>query len=385
MNKKILLVDDDSNILSAYTRILRKNFELFTAQSGFEGLEILQKEGPFATIISDFLMPKMNGIQFLSRARKISPDTVRIILTGQADMQAAIDAINEGNIFRFLTKPCSPEDLIKHLDIAIEQYRLLNAERELLDQTFKGTIKILIDILSIINPLAFSQLERIRDLSINLAERSGMKSMWEIEIAILLSQIGCVTVPEEILKKKRQGEKLNENEEKIYFSHPQVAKELLLNIPRLEEIAEAIAYQLEPYNKNDFSLDNKTGKDIPLIARILKVVYDFDELLSRGINKTRALEILHNNANSYDPYILKLLEAQIMNLNKAFIAKTIPLKELLPGMVLADDIKDNNSIVLIPHLHVITELLKMRLFNYASLGTAPEEIKILQVVKKSLV
>jgi len=131
MNKKILFVDDEINVLHGYRRNLRSLFDVHIAQSGEEALKIISEQDDFAVIISDYRMPEMDGIELLHKVRDISPDTIRIILTGYADMQIAIEAINEGNIFRFLTKPISNDKLINTINDALEQYRLITTEKEL--------------------------------------------------------------------------------------------------------------------------------------------------------------------------------------------------------------------------------------------------------------
>ena len=130
MTNKILFVDDDANLLASFRRQLRKQFQIETALGGLEGLELVDQNGPYAVIVSDFRMPHMDGIEFLARVREIAPDTVRIMLTGNADMQAAIQAVNEGNIFRFLTKPCAVDLLGESLNTGIEQYQRTTRERE---------------------------------------------------------------------------------------------------------------------------------------------------------------------------------------------------------------------------------------------------------------
>ena len=130
MTDKILFVDDDTNLLAAFRRQLRKQFHLETASGGREGLKLVEKNGPYSVIVSDFRMPNMDGIEFLSRVREIAPDTVRIMLTGNADLQAAIHAVNEGNIFRFLTKPCSADILGESLATGIAHYQHVMKERE---------------------------------------------------------------------------------------------------------------------------------------------------------------------------------------------------------------------------------------------------------------
>ena len=134
MNEKILCVDDEPNILEAYRRTLRKRFELDVACGGEEALQAIAQRGPYAVLVADMRMPGMNGVELLAKVRQIAPLTVRMMLTGNTDLQTAIDAVNQGHIFRFLTKPCSPEDFANALEAGLEQHRLLTAERQLLTQ-----------------------------------------------------------------------------------------------------------------------------------------------------------------------------------------------------------------------------------------------------------
>jgi hypothetical protein len=115
-------------------------------------------------VVSDLQMPGMDGITLLSSLRKVSPDTVRVLLTGHADVDAAIAAVNEGNIFRFLRKPCPPGALLRALEASVEQYRLITAERVLLEQTLRGSLKTLTDILAFVNPVAFGRAIRSRKI-----------------------------------------------------------------------------------------------------------------------------------------------------------------------------------------------------------------------------
>lgn len=114
MADRVLCVDDDPNILEGYKRQLRKEFELATAVGPEQGLRMVTEQGPFAVVVSDLQMPGMNGIDFLAQVRTHEPDTVRMLLTGNAELQAAIDAINQGQIFRFLTKLVCRRRLLMH-------------------------------------------------------------------------------------------------------------------------------------------------------------------------------------------------------------------------------------------------------------------------------
>jgi DNA-binding NtrC family response regulator len=131
MTKKILCVDDDPNLLHALARQHGRRFDIHTALGCENGILALKDDGPFAVVISDLRMPGIDGIRFLSLVRRVSPDTVRIILTGQDDLQSELEAVNEGKVFQFLTKPCPPERLAQSFESALEQYRLIAAEREL--------------------------------------------------------------------------------------------------------------------------------------------------------------------------------------------------------------------------------------------------------------
>jgi response regulator RpfG family c-di-GMP phosphodiesterase len=382
MKEKILLVDDDPNILSSYERTLHGNFQVFTSQSGTEGMSIINKQGPFSVVVSDYRMPIMDGIKFLSKVKIQAPDTIRIMLTGQADLQLAVNAVNEGNIFRFLSKPCSPQLFLSTLTSAVEQYRLVTAEKELLDNTLKGSIKVLVDILSIINPFAFSQALRLRSLAKKLAIRLHVIQPWEIEIAALLSQIGCVTIPSEILSKKYEGEQLMDYENVMYLKHALTGKKLLENIPRMETIAEGIAYQFKYFDGTGFPDDQRKGVEIPLAGRILKAIIDYDNLIANGKPSREAFDIMKKNGKLYDPFIMEALEAEILSTIEGFVVKSLPLKDLLIGMVLADDIKNNSGLVLIPKDFEISEAFKARLLNYASIGTVQEPIKVLELIEK---
>ncbi len=376
MKPKILLVDDEDHVLSGYRRNLRHKFTILTANSGQLGLAKIKEEGPFSVIVSDFKMPEMNGNQFLSKVKTLSPDTVRIMLTGYADLSTTIEAVNEGNIFRLLTKPCSIEKLISSINEGVRQYNLITAEKVLLDKTLKGTIKMLIEILSTVNPAAFSRSSRFQKFIPQISSLLNVHNIWELEIATLLSQIGLVTMPADLLEKKFSGEELPEEHEYIYNSHPSVGKSLLINIPRLENIAEAIYYQFSSFTSEDELA--KSGEALPLISRILKVLNDFDNYVTSGLSFEDAYDKLKEHEEQYDPNVLIALDASIAGVYQNLSLITVAVKDVEPGVVAASDIKDKNGFVLITKGAEITEMLKMKLMNYVKMGSVNETIKVLK-------
>jgi response regulator RpfG family c-di-GMP phosphodiesterase len=283
MTKKILCVDDEPHILQGYERALRKNFEIYTAVGGAEAISMIEKAGDFAVVVSDMRMPGMDGIQFLRRAREIAPEIVRIVLTGIADQQTAVDAVNEVNIFRFLSKPCPPEILAGALEAGLEQYRLITAEKQLLGETLGSSLQVLIEMLAMVNSTAFSRATHVKRLAASIAKRLNIGDIWEVEVAAMLSQIGCVAVPEEVLLKIAEGKPLEKNDLRLYSNHPQIGRDLIGRIPRMERVSEIIAHQNMRFN--DYTQPEPIHEQAPLTiigSRILKAALDFDRLLDFG-------------------------------------------------------------------------------------------------------
>jgi len=363
MNKRILFVDDEANVLSSFKRQLRQRFEVETALGGQRGLEAVENGGDFAVVVSDMRMPGMDGVQFLARVREIAPDTVRMMLTGHADQQTAIQAINEGNIFRFMTKPCPPDVMLKSLEAGVEQHRLITAEKELLEKTLHGSVKVLTDVLSLVNPKAFGRAARVRRLVRQLLEHLEVEKSWPIELAATLSQVGCVTVPEDALDKVYKGYALDEEEERVFRTHPQIGHDLIANIPRLETVAEIIAYQEKGYDGSGPPANGKTGKQIPIGARILKVALDFDTLISAGKSRNEALREIRKRAGKYDPSVVGAL-VEVTKVEPKYEVKSVNVQDLKPGMILARDVRTESGMLVTTRGQEVTVALRERLLNF---------------------
>ena len=300
MTKRILCVDDDSNILLGYQRALRK-YQIEVALGADEALAAITSRGPYAVVVSDMRMPRMNGVELLARVKDIAPDTVRMMLTGNSDQETALEAVNEGHIFRFMTKPCPADVFGKTLEAGLAQYRLIVAERELLSNTLGGSIKMLTDVLSLVCPTAFGRASRVRGLARKMAQALGENELWVIEIAAMLSQIGCVAIPEETLARFYRGEELSRSEAEEFAVHPLVGRDLLQNIPRLEAVAEVVAYQEKRFDGQGPPPDDRRGTAIPLGSRILKVALDFDSLVSAGGTHAMAVAELKTSCGLVRP------------------------------------------------------------------------------------
>jgi response regulator RpfG family c-di-GMP phosphodiesterase len=372
MPERVLFVDDDPNILAGFQRQLRKTFAVETALGGEQGLEMLSERGPFSVIVSDLRMPVMDGIQFLSRVRQAAPDSVRIMLTGNADLHAAIDAVNEGHIFRFLTKPCEPQALINALAAGIRQYQLICAERELLEKTLRGSLKVLVEILELTNPEAFGRATRITRFVKKVARAMQVPNLWQIETAAALSQIGCVILPEEALKKLYRGEQLTGEEAQLFAMHPSIASDLLSHIPRMETVAQIIVNQEKSFDAPDSADD----REVALGARILKTVLDFDRIHANNISDGDALEILISRTGRYDPNVLTAMQ-MVLGVEPGYEKMELPLSEFKDGMILNGDIFLQNGRLLVAKGYRINLTLRERIKNFAVKPGIMEPIQVL--------
>ncbi|SMC24255.1 Response regulator c-di-GMP phosphodiesterase, RpfG family, contains REC and HD-GYP domains [Desulfacinum hydrothermale DSM 13146] len=380
MAEKILFVDDDAHILSSFKRTLRKHCAMDTALGPEEGLRAVQGRGPYALVISDLRMPVMDGIQFLTKVRTISPDTVRMILTGNADLQAAMDAVNQGNIFRFLTKPCPPETLLQAIQAGVHQHRLIRAEKELLEKTLRGAIQVMADVLSLVNPEAFGRASRVRRYARAMGRNLGVDKLWQLETAALLSQIGCVILTEETIQKIIKAQPLTAEEQQLYSMYPSVGADLISKIPRLQEVSEIIAYQEKHFDGSGIPKDDRYGDSIPLGARILKVVLDFDTLESAGLPRASAILQMKKRHGWYDPQVLRALE-NVLGDEARFEVREIEIPDLKLGMIVGEDVVSLKDVLLIKKGQEITPALLERLKNFAKTVGVKEPIRVLIPVR----
>lgn len=374
--EKILLVDDEPNVLEAFRRQLRKRYDVHTAVSGQEGLKKVAEDGPYAVIVSDMRMPVMDGIAFLMAVRQAAPESVRMMLTGNADQQTAIDAVNRGAIFRFLTKPCPPDVMISALNAGIEQYSLVTAEKELLEKTLKGSINTLVDILTLANPVAFSQAVRLQNYAIQVIEMLHLKAAWQYEIAALLASVGFITVPTETIEKYWAGESLTSHESEMIAAIPQVTGMLLANIPRLSLVS-AMITQRDTVYKTPLDLKSEDHNEMIRIgANLLRTLTDFDILLLRGHEPAGAIREMSRHSERYDGALLNLLD--IIRLpRQQNVVRYVPIKDLRRGMVLDADICNASGILVIPKGYKINEMTWGRLKNFLSIREGEATVRVL--------
>jgi response regulator RpfG family c-di-GMP phosphodiesterase len=369
MLKRILCVDDEPNILKAFERQFHRRFEMQTALGAKAGLRMIAEEGPFAVVVSDLRMPEMDGVRFLARVRQLAPDTVRVMLTGQADLAAAISAVNQGQVYQFLTKPCPP-DLFAHvLDDALERHRHITAERELLEQTLRGSIGVMSEILCLVSPVAFSRAERIRRYVLHIARELSLADQWQFELAAMLSQVGCVAMPPDILQKYYDGQSLDPAEQALFSSHARIARDLLAKIPRLEDVAEMVAHQETPWKEAE-----SPPASVKIGAHLLRVAMAFDELVTRGATPEAALEEMRERG--VRPLRLVDALANVQVARAAGEVREVALSQLKTGMITSRGVYLKTGILLIAEGQEITDPALARLRTFAATVGIEEPIGV---------
>jgi response regulator RpfG family c-di-GMP phosphodiesterase len=326
-------------------------------------------------------MPEMNGVELLTKVREVAPDTVRVMLTGNADQLTATDAVNKGRIFSFLNKPCEPETLRFTLEAAIKQYEMVTMERELLEGTLAGSVKVLGEVMSMIDPVSFGRGQKLRDSVRIFGKWLGLASTWQYEMAALMAGIGLVSVPPMILRKLEQGMDLSFREREMVENAPQIGHDMLVNIPRLETVAKIVLYQGKHFDGTGFPSDKVAGEAIPLGARMIKILQDRLQCESEGVVKNRAHETMKARVHTYDPELLdKCFQCFEAFLDNAISADrpvlSMLVHELQPDVVLVSDIKTKGDTLLVAAGNRLTEIMISRLNNYAKFDNIKEPIYV---------
>lgn len=381
MSKKILFVDDDANILSGYKRSLHKQFPIDTALGGEQGLQMIGSQGPYAVVVADMNMPGMNGIQLLTRVKAQAPDTVRFMLTGNADQATAVQAVNQGSVFQFLTKPCPPEMLGNALEQGLQQYRLVTAEKELIEKTLNGSIKALTDVLSMADPQSFGVGQKLRESVKDFSRSLKVEKTWEIEMGAMLSQLGLVTIPPEVLRKLRSGQSLSGAERDMFQRVPEVGANLIANIPRLENVARIVQYQEKNYDGTGFPFDDVSGDEIPVGARLLKVLSGLMHREQKGVPRFKALEEMRREKGVYDSKVLDAacacFDVGLPDRSTEEVqTQAVALQELRLGDVLAARVETRGGLVIAGAGTKVSQMVMDKMRNFAVSNGIKEPIYI---------
>jgi CheY-like chemotaxis protein len=348
MYSSVLFIDDDLKILNSFKRSLIPEFKVFVAESPEEGLRMLEEKGPFSVLVSDMRMPGMNGVEVLSRAREINPDTVRVLLTGYADQQAAIDAVNKGNVFRFLTKPCGLHTLIPVLEEGVRRYQLAMIEKGVAERTLSGVASLLNQVLTIVNPAAQRKACRLKRYCRHMAYACAPQDRWVVETAAMLSQLGGLTAA----SGEPVGGNVPGNDQGLY----EIASRLLMHVPRFERIVAILSMLDKTFRNPTRPASSEQERSVRLGRRILQTAIGLDNYLSAGHAPSAALSMLRADPDRYDPACVELLTDYDFGLHNEVLLY-VRSKELTTRMILAEDLRANDGVLLATKGQPVSESL----------------------------
>ncbi|MEQ1690762.1 MAG: HD domain-containing phosphohydrolase [Gemmatimonas sp.] len=350
-NVSVLFVDDDSQILRGIERSLGPRFHVVTARSGADAVRLLDDEQRFAVVVSDLHMPGMNGVTVLRTFRARAPDTVRVLFTGEAELADAVHAVNDAEVFRLLLKPATGSTLLAVVQAAIRQHELLQAERTLQEHTLHGAVEALTEVLAIAQPAAYGRALRLTRHVKDLSTHLGLDAKWEIEVAALLSQLGCISLSSDLVDRWYHHRELSESEQAQIANLPAAAEAMIAHIPRLERICAIIRRQYEP----------STTRDVPVGARVLAIARDFDLLIGEGETAARALAMMGSRGAQYDRRFLEAFIELRGDQAPAAEIRVMRLCDVRPGMHFAEDVHSPKGLLLIARGQEVSEALRERI------------------------
>ena len=404
---KILAVDDEPNVLKSLTRLLRNEaFETVTTTSPAEALALLEDQA-FSAVVSDQRMPDMVGTELLEKAAAISPDTVRIILTGFADTEAAIDAINRGAVYRFLTKPWQDEELVATVRQAVSHYQLVTENRRLaaltaqqneelrdlnqnlemkvvdrtqkitklnkrLEKSFLGTIQVMAGLSELHSPVIGSHSKRVAAMcdEIAVAMELSVRDRFQLRVAATLHDIGKVGVENEILQKPLNA--LTPSERKTLESHVLHGEVILGKVPDLGEAALLVRHHHERGDGSGYP-DRLRGERVCVGVRIIAAADAYDNSLNRrdrfqSATPKAALSYVQSlSPAKLDHVVVSVLAdclAKDDQMQREELEAEVALGDLRPGLVLSRDLRTASGVLLLQKNSEIQKEQLVRIQNF---------------------
>ena len=369
---RILIVDDEPNNLKLFQQIFGGTYDLKFARDGTNALIATDKHKP-DLILLDIMMPKMDGYEVCRRlkANKKTAGIPVIFVTALGAVDDETKGFQLGCV-DYITKPISPSIALARVKTHIELKNSKEKVEKLLSKTLTGALKMMSDLISMVNPVVLSQSSRLKRCAGEIGKKHGLEGLWRLEIAATLSQIGTIAIPPGTLLKARNGEILDADEQKLMDSYPAIGKDLLKNIPRLETVAEIIGRQKDPLP--DTVLE--AWDFITISCQILKMVCDYDNLIISGKSKSKAFSILMQNKKAYSEKLLKIL-IDIENSSQEGAKKSVNLSGLREGMVLLEDVIRDTDVILLKKFTEISENNLFLLQKNAKIQKIHEPIEVM--------
>ena len=302
MSPRILCVDDDPHVLESLRDSLRRRFEVVTSTNGFEALKLMVAEA-FPVVVSDMRMPLIDGARFLKLAREHAPDTVRIMLTGQSTLEDAISTVNDGQIFRFLLKPCATADLVAAIDAGIAHHQEVTSRRLRADRLLDGVMHAMRAMAAAVDPTARERGERVRRTAVDLAKALKIKSADDIGQACELLQLGAIGLPRETLAKLASFRPVNAEQGAELERLPEVAAAFLQDIPPMGGAHVVLNHLAKP-----FAPTRPGSAGTPIGARVARIALDYDVLQLQAMPDNLRLNAMRERDLRYDGALIDTFE-----------------------------------------------------------------------------
>lgn len=360
--ERILFVDDEPRLLAGIRRQLRRRYSIETVASPLVGLDALKQSGPFAVVVSDMQLPgPMNGAAFLGEVRKRAPAAVRMILTGHADVQSAIDAVNDGGIFRFLTKPCDTETLTQSIETALNQHRAQEAQARLQETTIDSAVVLAAGVAAFWAPDGTLEVHSVRRCAHDVACSLEIPDAWGVGAAAALACVARAALPAEVLEKVDSGQELAESERDLLQSRVQFPCAEFEKHRRLENIAAILRrYGVGPPVQSATRI-GKRWDPVEVGSAIVGAAVACDRSLRLGGTEDEALEKL-THGGSFSQEVLDAIQA----VQHAAHVRYVAAEELEPGMILDEDVRDSEGRLLVGQGVEVTLSMQARLLNYST-------------------
>lgn len=374
MAHRILLVDDEPAALTLFSSLLDGRYAIDTARSAELALNLVRSEKPYAVVVADVFLPGMSGIELLAQLAKLSPDTVRIALTGDPGRETVVESVNYGNVHRFVSKPIRAQAFVEMVDEAVQRFEAQLCEREMMETTVRTSVNLLLEVLATLNPASFELSQRLQGSVRLFARGQKLPNSWELELAAALSRIGLVALPGPISRKVAHDLPLTAREAEIVASIPKMGANLLKQIARMDRVAQAIRYQAKNYDGSGTPADDLARTDIPLGGRVLRVFIDRALLEQDGIAGAEAQARLSARRGVYDPDLLAASFRQFPEYILSTISadrriRLVDSGELRPGLLLVTEIRTAERLLLVASGTRLTPLMVQRIQTHVALGT----------------
>ena len=360
------MVDDEPHVLDGYRRTAGRAFDLTCAVGGAAGIGAIAAEPGFAVVITDMRMPEMTGLQFIATARRRAPDAVYMMLTGNADQQTAVDAINQGDIFRFLNKPCPADLLATAIRAGVRQHELVTVERTLLRDTFTGTVKLLADAMELSNPELFAFQGAVRQTYFELLAVMGIPLDWSLVVAGSVCLVGLVTVPG-----VGRSERFDDD---ALAAAAAAGGRMLAHVPRLATVSRMIERCRELGALPDPAALAAPDEAAMVGARLLRFSIDLVREASRAADRAAAVAVL-KSSGAYDPRIVEAAE-RLPVTAKAVAARDVPSHLVATEMVVDEDVLRTDGTLVVPAGQQLSELAAAALRHHARIGAIPPTVQI---------